>query len=103
MGAPNARGRLPGWAFASQSEAAAKLDVYVNQRLVTTIEAARPRKDLQEKFGRDCAFLLDLASVQASAGDRVSVYFHGTDIELNGSPRRVPAKGKSRASRAGAK
>lgn len=90
MGAPNAKGRLPGWAFDVQSDVAAKLDVYVNRRLVATVDAERHRRDLNEKFSRDCAFLLDLKTLQTQPGDQLAIFFHGTGIELNGSPRQMP-------------
>lgn len=96
VGTPSAKGRLPGWAFDTESDEAVKLDVYLNQLLVSTIEAVRPRKDLHEKFGRDCAFLLDLNKLKAKSGDLLAVYFQGTRIELNGSPRVIPAVSKSK-------
>lgn len=90
LGKPNARQRVPGWAFDNQSKEPVWLDIYINDEWNSTLEASRPRKGLQEKFGRDCGFRIDLASVSAVPGDRIAVFFHDTFIELSGSPIKVP-------------
>lgn len=91
LGNPNGRGQVGGWAFDMQQSSSVQLDVYLNERHVAIVEAAKPRKDLREKFQRDCAFVINLEKLKAQPGDRVSVFFKSTSIELNGSPRELPA------------
>ncbi|CAM3376306.1 hypothetical protein [Halomonas lysinitropha] len=95
---PNPRGHAGGWAFDMQRAGSVQLDVYLNDKHVAVVEAARARKDLREKFERDCAFVIDLNKLKARSGDRLAVFFQGTNIELNGSPRELPAEVESTSS-----
>lgn len=88
VGLPNADGMLPGWAFDADSNAIIQVDVYINKYFFSTISADIPREDLKEKFGCDCAFSLDLKKADVKPGDEVSVFFHDTNVEINGSPRK---------------
>lgn len=92
LGKPNAHGRLGGWAFDMQRPDSVRLDVYLNEKHVAIVEAAKARNDLWEKFERNCAFSINLRKLKARPGDRVAVFFQGTSIELNGSPRELPAE-----------
>lgn len=90
VGSPNKNGVLPGWAFDAESNKSIKVDVYVNKRFYRNFEAAISRKDLREKFDRDCAFIININDLKAQPGDEISVFFQNTDEELNGSPCIVP-------------
>lgn len=91
LGHPNGRGHLGGWAFDTQRSSSVRLDVYLNEKHVATVDAIKPRKDLREKFNRDCSFAINLEQIKAQPGDRIAVFFQGTSIGLNGSPREIPA------------
>ena len=95
LGQPNPRGHAGGWAFDMQRAGSVQLDVYLNDKHVAVVEAAKPRKDLWQKFERDCAFVIDLNKLKARSGDRLAVCFQGTNIELNGSPRELPTEVES--------
>ncbi|NTV94301.1 MAG: sulfotransferase family protein [Thiobacillus sp.] len=87
-----ATGRVvSGWARLADMPEPVALDVRVNGERRATVTADRPRPDLAEKFGRDCAFSWPCEPGRGpNAGDLVSVVVSGTGIELEGSPMRCP-------------
>jgi len=56
------RCRVSGWGRRENSADPVFLDIFVNGQHYTTIKANRPRADLMDNFGLDCAFSCDLSS-----------------------------------------
>lgn len=83
-----------GWAFyPKQSNKAAKVKIVVNDRLVDTIEACRPRPDVKQSGIHPtgfCGFKFEWPDDLAlQAGDKVEVWAEGDVKALSGSPKQV--------------
>jgi hypothetical protein len=81
-----------GWAFYPKQPARpAKVQVFVNDRLVHTVDAHRPRPDVKESGSHPtglCGFRFEWPAGNAPrAGDRVEARVEGDVKSLNGSPK----------------
>lgn len=88
------RGRTVfGWARLAHSHAPAEVMLYVNDQLIATVKADKPRPDLKEKFGRDCAFVYDLPEeIVLKPGDRLRARVVNEVRDLNNSPIEIRAE-----------
>jgi hypothetical protein len=93
LGAVNERG-CNGWAyFPKLPNRVAKVQLFLNDALVDTVEACLPRPDLKEKGVHPtglCGFKFVWPDgVAPRAGDRVDARVEGDVIALAGSPKRI--------------
>lgn len=80
-------GKIFGWARYIHRKHSADVDIYLNDKKLTTLTADRPRKDLMERFGIPCAFVYDLPSnITLKKGDILRARVTDEIRDLDNSP-----------------
>jgi hypothetical protein len=74
-----------GWARKGMTPETVNLDVFVNEEFITVIDCNKYRPDLKQKFGIDCAFVLEF-NEPLQDGAKVSVRLSGTGKDIINSP-----------------
>lgn len=76
-----------GWARLAHSRTPAEVMLYLNDQPIATVKADKPRPDLKEKFGQDCAFVYELPEeIALKPGDRLRARVVNDVRDLNNSP-----------------
>lgn len=85
------RGRtIYGWAFWEKPRMPALVVLYLNEQPIATVKADKPRPDLKEKFGQDCAFVYELPEeIVMKPGDRLRARVVNEARDLNNSPMEI--------------
>lgn len=79
---------LSGWVFDQKTSGQLNVDIYVNDRKITTISANKPRSDVQKDHqlkNINCGFEFNPLEhkVFLRAGDLIKVYISGTEKQLS--------------------